>query len=435
MKWKCAMMINEVINKSHQALLEEMPKSRLILLHPNSRYRSVLIAKLINDPQLHTLYYAMGPDDTNLKAFIENLVHDFGNQHPTFGRHLNMLSQEVYAKFDDNIDLILDTFVKELNEANGAKPLLLILDEYDRSDDADDIHRFVEGLADHMPPNTNVLINSRSLPRLPWVAMIAKREAGMLLDDKPIVSDFYQNQRENQPNRLEVFALGQGNVILDGKQVETWEGHLPRLLFFFTLDRPLVTRSEICHAFWPMLESDQAVNVFHVTKRRLHKALGLDVLVHNETHYSVNPAISVYYDVLDFVETLMRGRDPNNKKRFEAYQQAAKLYRGPFLQGHNEPWIDSRRHAFRIAYLEALTEMANDYIARNSQDQALKLYQQAIDEDYNREDLHRGLMKLYTDMGRRPEAVAHFQQLEKAFIAQRMTMSPETIKLFNEIKA
>lgn len=429
------MQLNERIHTAYTALIEQAQRTPVLLLHPRSHYRSVLIAKLITDDAVKTYYYALGPDDTGLRAFIESLTHEMLNQHPTFGRHLNMLSQEVYAKFDDNIDLILDTFVKELSEANNDKPLLLILDEYDRSDNADDIHRFVEGLADHMPPNINVLINSRSLPRLPWVAMIAKREAGMLLDDKTIVSDFYQNRRENQPNRLEVFALGQGNVILDGKQVETWEGHLPRLLFFFTLDRPLVTRSEICHAFWPMLESDQAVNVFHVTKRRLHKALGLDVLVHNETHYSVNPAISVYYDVLDFVETLMRGRDTNNPKRFEAYQQAAKLYRGPFLQGHSEPWIDSRRHAFRIAYLEALTEMANDYIARNSQDQALKLYQQAIDEDYNREDLHRGLMRLYTDMGRRSEAVTHFQQLEKSFIAQRMTMSPETIKLFNEIKA
>ena len=54
----------------------------------------------------------------------------------------------------------------------------------------------------------------------------------------------------------------------------------------------MVTRADICQAFWPELPLDQAVNVFHVTKRRLHKALGFDVLVHEGGHYRVNPALN-----------------------------------------------------------------------------------------------------------------------------------------------
>src|SRR4029077_14782627 len=84
--------------------------------------------------------------------------------------------------------------------------------------------------------------------------------------------DFYNNQTESNA-RVEIFGLGPGTVMLDSEPIDSWEGHLPRLLFFFALDRPVVTRSEICQAFWPELNTDQAVNVFHVTKRRLHKAL------------------------------------------------------------------------------------------------------------------------------------------------------------------
>jgi len=262
--------------------------------------------------------------------------------------------------------------------------------------------------------------------------MVAKKRAALLLDENIIDDNFYGNRRDAAFD-LEVFALGPGYVDLKGKRVESWEGHLPRLLFFFALDKPIVTRSEICNAFWPDLDIDQAVNVFHVTKRRLHKALGVDVLVHTESHYSISPDMNVYYDVLDFVETLVKGRNPNNPNPFDAWQHAAKLYRGPFLQGHNDSWIEERRVAFRTGYLEALTAMASTWIQKDRKELALKLYRQALDEDFRREDTHRELMKLYAELGRRSEAVAHYQDLEKQFADAGMKISAETSKLYKQI--
>lgn len=427
------MKLHELINQSYDTLHNQSDNARVLLLHPRSRYRSVLLAKLVNDPSIKTYYYALGPDDVNLHTFIESFSHDMANQHATFGRHLNMLPQTIYADFEQNMDEILRTFVKEIDELS-SEPFLLILDEYDRCDSADDIHRFIEKLADHLPQQCRLVINSRTLPRLPWVAMIAKHQAAMLRDDLLIENNFYENEKGNN-YKLEVFALGPGYVLMDGEPVESWEGHLPRLLFFFALDRPIITRSEICQAFWPELQSDQAVNVFHVTKRRLHKALGMDVLVHQESHYQINPELVVYYDVMEFVETLMKGRNPNTTDRFEAYQQAAKLYRGPFLQGHTDSWIENRRVAFRTGYLEALSAMAQEWISRGRKELALKLYRQAIDEDYSQERYHRDIMLLYSDLGRRSEAVAHYQELEKSLRARGLEISQETAKVYNDIMA
>jgi DNA-binding SARP family transcriptional activator len=425
------MALNERINAAYAALLEQLERANVLLLHPRSKYRSVLLAMLVNDDDVKTYYYALAPDDINLPAFIQSITHDLANQHPTFGRHLNMMSKEVFADMEKHVDVVLQNFVAELSELSD-EPYMLIFDEYDRSDAADDIHRFVEHLADYLPANCRLIINSRTLPRLPWVSMVAKKQAALLLDDHLIEEDFYENKRD-QAYDLEVFALGPGYVIHKGTEIHSWEGHLPRLLFFFTLDKPIVTRSEICNAFWPELEIDQAVNVFHVTKRRLHKALGFDVLVHNETHYQINPEMHVYYDVLDFVETLMKGRNPNNPNPFEAWQHAAKLYRGPFLQGHNDPWIEERRVAFRAGYLEALTQMAQAWIGKDRKELALKLYRQALDEDNSREDIHREIMKLYKDLGRRSEAVKHYQDLEKSFADSGKKISAQTVEVYNEI--
>lgn len=425
------MALNERIDTAYAALLEQLSRANVLLLHPRSKYRSVLLAMLVNDPDVNTFYYALGPDDINLEAFIQSTTHDLANQHPTFGRHLNMMPQEVFANMRKNVDVVLENFVAELSELSD-EPYLLILDEYDRSDAADDIHRFVEHLADYLPENCRLVVNSRTLPRLPWVSMVAKKQAALLLDDHLIEEDFYDNKRDEAYD-LEVFALGPGYVRYKGDEIKSWEGHLPRLLFFFALDKPIVTRSEICNAFWPDLETDQAVNVFHVTKRRLHKALGFDVLVHNQSHYQINPEMNVYYDVLDFVETLMKGRNPNTPNPFEAWQHAVKLYRGPFLQGHSDPWIEERRIAFRAGYVEALSQMALAWIGKDRKELALKLYRQALDEDNRREDIHREIMKLYKDLGRRSEAVKHYQDLEKVFADSGMQISTETKDAYNTI--
>jgi len=253
-------------------------------------------------------------------------------------------------------------------------------------------------------------------------------------DDKVIRRDFYDIQGKGS-KMLEVYALGPGFVLLNDQPIDTWEGHLPRLLFFFALDRPVITRSEICQAFWPELDIDQAVNVFHVTKRRLHKALDMDVLVHNDGYYRVNPELDIYYDVMQYVAHLMDARNHDNTNNISSWQRTIDLYRGPFLQGHNDVWIQDRRADFRAGYLEALMNMAQHRISENRLEQALALFQRAIGEDNIREDLHREVMTLYSHLGRRSEAAAHYQRMCDDFGKVGISATEETNNLYQQIMA
>jgi DNA-binding SARP family transcriptional activator len=421
------MNLYQIIEHLFQAFRDHAADSKIILLHPQSRYRSLLVAQLINNSGLNVFYYALGPDDINVQSFLTGLMHDVANQQPTFGRHLNMLLPEDMASFD----ILLDTFAKDLAELSN-EPFYFVLDEYDRSDGADDIQMFVERLVDRLPERCKIVLNSRTLPRLPWVSMVAKKKAIMLDDDQLIRRNFYGTEGPGTQS-LEVYALGPGFVLLNDHSIDTWEGHLPRLLFFFALDRPVITRSEICEAFWPELDTDQAVNVFHVTKRRLHKALDMDVLVHDDGYYRVNPELDVHYDVIEFVHQLMEGRDKGNANRVQSWQRAIDMYRGPFLQGHTDRWIMHRRQDFRAGYLEALTEIAHVRLAEGRPEHALGLLQRALSEDGRREDLHREIMRLYTQLGRRSEAAAHFQKLAEDFRKQSREVSPETRTVYEEI--
>ncbi len=424
------MKLQGMVESSYRAFTQHGSDTSLILLHPRSRYRSILVASLLNSPEIQTLYYAMGPDDTSVSAFLAGLTHDIANQHPTFGRNLTLVEQSPFGAGD--MHQWLEALALDLAEWT-EEPFYLILDEYDRSDSADDIQQFIEQLAFRMPAHGKLVLNSRTLPRLPWVSLIARNKATILEDETLIVSDFYGHRQNEGGTRLDVTALGPGYVSLGGELITTWEGHLPRLLFFFALDRPTITRSEICQAFWPDLDIEQAVNVFHVTKRRLHKALGEDVLVHENGYYRVNGELYVSYDVVDFVGELVKGRAAEGADKLTHWQNAINMYRGPFLQGHDDHWIVARRADFLNGYMEAITEMANVRYEKGATEHALRLYLRALNEDITREDLHRRVMRLFAEMGRRSEAAAHYQKIQREFKALKLSVSPETEQVYQEI--
>ncbi len=421
----------EQIEASYQ-LLRSL-KEPIILLHPQSKYRSLLLARLMNESPRPCFYYALDLDDISAHALIESMTRTMSNQFPLFGRHLNLQPEAVFKHFSAHEELVMETFRRELEDLSD-EPFYLLLDEYDRSDQAADIHRFVELLAEYLPPHCQLILNGRTLPRLPWIALIAKRKAAILMDDQRVEHDFYQKPNRTPPYVIQAKTFGPGHVYVQDEIVEDWEGHLPRLLLFFALDRPFVTRSEICYAFWPTLDTDQAVNVFHVTKRRLHKAIGHDILVHVDSRYYINPKIPIYYDAFEFVEALTEGRSPQTASPIDAWKRAVELYSGPFLHGHEEKWVQERRSAYRVGYVEALMQVADFWINRERFEMAIRQYELAINAAFFDDPLpHMKLIELYARLGRRSEAVAHYQHVSESFANHGRPVPEQLQRLYGEL--
>lgn len=420
------MRFYEQLERTHQRFLEVTHEAKVIVLHPASRLRSPLVARLLDSQDYHVLYYAMGADDLSIESVVMGMTHQIANNRPLFGRHLFTLSPTQQR----DIEAVVEALRHELLDI-ADKPVLFILDEYDRSDPADDVQEFVERLSARLPEQCWLVINGRTLPRLPLLSMIAQKRVVILQDETIIKTNFYGMSQSGSYD-LEVYALGPGIVLVNGKMVEDWEGHLPRLLFFFALDKPVVTRSEICSAFWPDLDIDQAVNVFHVTKRRLHKALGVefDVLEHDDGYYHLSPELRIDFDVMTYVTALMKARAEG---QYENWQLVVDLYKGPFLQGHSDSWILLRRLDYRAGYVEALTHMAHIRMENEREEHALGLLLRAVKEDVTREDLHRQIMSLYLKLDRANEAVGHYQGLVETYAKQGGQVSEATKQAFQAI--
>jgi DNA-binding SARP family transcriptional activator len=427
------MSLQDLIKDSYQLFQHYADDAQIVLLHPQNRLRSMVIAHLLSEAPKPVYYYAMGPNDVNLRAFLDGFTHDMAVQHPVFGRHLYQLWNR-----GDQVDreALVDALVADLDELN-TEPYMLILDEFDATNEADEVQLFWERVIHRLPLQCQLIINGRTEPRMPWVSLLAGRSAVILTDDGIVAENFYRkNTVENPEIHLKTYGFGPGEVELHTGEMGDWEGHLPRLLYFFVLDRPLVTRAEICETFWPDLHIDQAVNVFHVTKRRLHKALDLDVLVHLDGYYQINPEIKVDYDVELFTTALIRARESENADvALDYWQEAAELYRGQFLQGHTEDWILERRHDFLTGYLEAMQAIAQHRLNQDRPEQALAMLVRAVAEDELYEPIHRDIMRLYADMGRRSEAAAHYNKLIATLKDHNLRPEEETLEVYEEIMA
>ncbi len=425
------MSLQELVAEVYRNFQQYSQGYQVVLLHPESRLRSMLVAHLLNETPKPIYYYAIGADDVSLVSFIDGIVHDLASQHLTFGRNVYQTHWRDYANLD--LESVAKAFAADLDEIS-SEPFMLIVDDFDASDEADLIQVFWERVIRYMPPQCQLVINGRTMPRLPWVSLIARHQAIILKDNEVVTENFNRAPRTRTRDELDAFGLSTGEVTLNGKSITNWEGHLPRLLLFYILDRPVATRDEICRTFWPELNGEQAVNVFHVTKRRLHKAMNYDVLVHQDGYYHINTDAAVYYDVERFTEFLVKGRfAANNEEALEYWQSAVSAYTGDFLQGHTEYWVYERREDFLMGFVEATRGIAHIRLSEGREELALNLLLKAAHEVPHQESLHRDIIELYTKLGRRGEAAAHYKQLVEMLKQEGREPELATQKLFAEI--
>ena len=110
-------------------LAVDAPDARgaLVLLEPTSRYRSLLVATLLERQDRPVLYYALGPDDTDLSIFLTSLGRSLADQRPLGGQSLLALAGAEAVSNSTWSEALL----KDLSAA--GEDVLLILDEFDHT--------------------------------------------------------------------------------------------------------------------------------------------------------------------------------------------------------------------------------------------------------------------------------------------------------------
>jgi ATP/maltotriose-dependent transcriptional regulator MalT/DNA-binding SARP family transcriptional activator len=245
-----------------------------------------------------------------------------------------------------------------------------------------------------------------------------------------------REDREAPGARLEIYAFGEGRVVRDGRPVSSseWRAAMAKELFFYILLHGPVERDAVGLVFWPDLPAEKVTNNFHSTLYRVRQAVGGDAVVVEGGKYALG--VDYWLDVREFEAVIERARllPPHDWQAQELWERAVELYQGDLLLEVDRAWCVSKREQCRNMYVEALIESARCREARGAIDEAVAWYRRALAEDELREDVHRRIIRVYADAGRRSDALAQYRDCRET-LEHELGVEPsqETQELYEEV--
>ncbi|MDX2160163.1 MAG: BTAD domain-containing putative transcriptional regulator [bacterium] len=353
------------------------------------------------------------------------LIHpNFTQQHVILPA---LLERALYVRFHGTA-LTSDMLHAQLSQAaahlTGSTDIqgyrAVILDEGDRAQPPH-LDTFLQNLLTTGLPR--IYVFSRAVPPLVLVDEAVRKITRMLPTSESLMLWDYAQRSDSSGILLEVRALGDGRVQLNSQPIQSWDGLLPRMLFFFLVDRGMVTRNEIFETFWPNLTVREATNVFHVTKRKISEVLGADLTVYWSGFYHISPRIHLSYDAIAFTQLMQDSSVMSLEESARLVRLAVDLYRGDFLASIDMPWAERRRQDLRQMYGEALVTLAKATEYAGDLRGALGLFLRASTVHVQREDLAHHIMRLYMALGMPDDALARYQRLERD-LRQSLNLAP-----------
>ncbi|MBZ0319139.1 MAG: bacterial transcriptional activator domain-containing protein [Anaerolineae bacterium] len=390
----------------------------ILVMYPRHYARNALIALILRKTKSQIYYYPLREEDTTLRKMLGNLVNDA--QFPSdFGAQTTSA-----LKKNDSPQGLAEAFAADLKSLRKDQ-YFLALDELDRIPrDSAELDSFFRVLAEKLPKNVRVLINGREMFRQPWNDLILNGLAATIGENNAVENGIFTEQA--QRGQIEFYSLsGSSRLMSDGRAVHSWDGSLPRNLAYYFIDHHMVTRDEIFRIFWPHLGVKEATNVFHVTKRKISEKLGYEITAYSGGFYVPSPRVNIMYDAREFekqIEEALAGTDDVAPAK---WYRAVQLYRHPYLEGLDMPWMLEKREKLRNDFAQALIGLGRMHRALGELDRALGYFLRAVAEKPDREDVHRNIMTIYHEQGRIKDVQAQYKLLEST-LKRTLGIAPST---------
>ncbi len=393
----------------------------LVVLHPNFANQHLLLDMALNQTNRTPIFLTLQAPYSNLMGIWAQLASALADQ---WDQKLPEFDPKKNAEKSAQLAL------------SALSPLgnyTLLIDAFDLADDS--VAAWLIALVKGLPAGSQIVLGGRQLP----LNLIENKALAGKVKLFPVDPDRMLLDYAEQPAShalLEIYGLGPGQALINGRRIERWDGLLPRSLFFYFIDRGMVTRDEIFETFWPTLSVREATNVFHVTKRKISEILGFDLTTYWSGFYRISPDIDLHYDVVKFAEDVQNSVIAEDDVAVPMLQKAIYLYRGLFLSTIEMPWATARRNELRLTYADALTHLGKLRQRQGETQEALGLYLRAATTQPHREDLARGIMSLFAELGQHDKALEIYTRLADD-LKERLGVNPDrqTVDLADQIRA
>jgi two-component SAPR family response regulator len=242
-------------------------------------------------------------------------------------------------------------------------------------------------------------------------------------------------EEPEQEIHLEVGALGLVKLQRDGQRLGEVKP-LFREILVYLVDHRRVSRDELLETFWPHYPPGRQVANLHTAIYGLRRSLGKDAIVADGSVYSLNPELSVDYDVVRFERAagVAEGLPPGDPRKLFALTEAINSYGGTFLPEFGSEWVMERRRALELRYLDLLSAHADEALVRDQPLRAVMTLREALKIDPLRDDTNRRLLEALGRLGRRSDIVAHYQRYVR-LLSEELGLDPpqEVRELYNRL--
>jgi LuxR family maltose regulon positive regulatory protein len=201
------------------------------------------------------------------------------------------------------------------------------------------------------------------------------------------------------------------------------------------------SKDTIIDTFWGEADFEAVEKNFHPTVSHIRKALNSNqpvkqnFLLYRDSDYLLNQEFPYRIDIEEFdrlvaeAETAKRAGD--QARYLGAYEEALALYRGDFMQGSYDEWVEEQRAYYREQHLRMLEVLAVAAQKNEEWSRSLQLAQRILAGDQFREDVHCMIMRAHAALGNRAAIKDQYEHLRRV-LRKELGVEPaaETQKIY-----
>jgi DNA-binding SARP family transcriptional activator len=248
---------------------------------------------------------------------------------------------------------------------------------------------------------------------------------------------------------LTINMLGPVEILRDPVRplnAEAWTTKRARDILCFIASRPhhRASKDSIIDTFWADADFEVVEKNFHPTVSHIRKALNSNqalkqnFLLYRDGDYQLNADFSYRVDIEEFDRLVQAGEAARRKGDHEAqirlFKDAIALYRGEFMQGSYDDWVDDQRTFYSEEYLRLLETVASAAQKAGDWTDSLHLAQKILKADPYREDVHCKIMRAQSALGNRAAVKEQYELLRK-LLRDELGVEPaaDTQKIYREL--
>lgn len=248
---------------------------------------------------------------------------------------------------------------------------------------------------------------------------------------------------------LHVCLFGNVKVEMKPKPGEITMTRSAQALFSYLLlaRNRMHSRNVLASLFWVNASEEHARGCLNTALWRLRQLLepngtrpGTYLIMNHQNDVGFNPDSNYWLDVDVFEKSILpllaRPVEELTKAEAQALEESLDLYHGELLDGFYDDWALGERERLRFLYLNGLAFLMRHYQYRKAYEKSLICGQRILTLDPLREEIHREMIRLHMQNGRRALAVRQYE-LCCSILSEELNIPPmeETQALYQQILA